>query len=225
MVYDETYYTKEKVGFKNHKVVAKIVELVNTYSVSSFLNLESIQEKIAADKFGSWIEGNVQLSLDFREYNYMDVEISCPEFTVTYKYEADEEFPDGYIFIRVAEREGESVINAFKDFVALVIANAFTSWAGKVVYDENNKPVVLKNLYFNRWSESERKIYDLSVNEKEVMWGVSDPPQMTMSAVSGAAGAVSYEQFLSGDIDDFVLSGFDSKVLKEAKINVRLRVK
>ncbi len=225
MPFSETYLSQKRASFKNDKVVKKIVDIINTYSTSSFLDVVMIQEVIKANKVGQWFEGRVQLSLDFQKEDHMNISISCPEFEMDYSYEANEQFPNGYHSLRVDEKFGNSITKVFQEFVEHVKINAFSYEADKIVYDESGKPFLLVNLNYFEQSQANGEIHEFSVKKDGVHWGFSGAPQMTMSAVGGAGGTISFEAFLNGELDSFVMRGFDANVLAEAKKNVKLRLR
>ena len=119
------------------------------------------------------------------------------------------------------ESTGESVKLAFLNLIDNLKNDHCASWVDKVVYDENNKPFMIVDLNYHGIHEIFGDHYNISVSKNGIQWGVSGPPQMTMSAVGGGGGTCSFEDFLAGQLDDFVLRYEGIETLNEMKKNVR----
>ena len=143
---------------------------------------------------------------------------------MNFKYEANDDFKNGYIYLWVNEKNGESVKNAFINFMEALEKDVCSKLAENVVYDENNKPFLIVDLSFHGVNDYSGEHYHVIVNKNGVQWGVGGPPQMTMSAVGGAGGKISLKEFSSGALDEFVLRHLGIKKLEEMKKNVRLRL-
>lgn len=94
----------------------------------------------------------------------------------------------------------------------------------RTLIDESGETYIIENISFHQVA-SNGDHYSLSVNDEGVQWGISGPPQMTMSSVGGTGGYLTYEEFLAGKLRSEVATAIGSKKIQEAKKNARMRIK
>ena len=223
MEYSESFYPKKAVDFKIEKVVSEFMELINTYCVKSFYKLSSVQDVIKSNKYGSWNQNNILLMMDFRQVNCIKLEIECTEFSLVYEYERNEFFENGRHHIRVDTEQGDVVFKAFLGFIDKMNSGALVDQQVNPGEQENGKKYVIIDLHYHE-QNSRGDICGFDVTDAGISWGISGPPQITMSAVGGTGGTLTFEEFINGKCQDFVLENFGKKVLDEVKKNVSLRL-
>lgn len=242
MIFNETYYTNAPAQFSMEKVAHYLVELVNTYYFDSFFNADQVIKDLNAVQHGSWFSNQIQIKLDFRKSQHIQFEADCPVFTVEYRYETSDSFPNGFHYVNIDEKHGESLSRAFIDFIDKIKTNFFEEPAEiitppikpqeaakvkepiKIRTDENGKTFAAIDLNYYNENPITGDSANLYVNDRGVHWGIQGPPQVTMSASSGAGGVISFQEFMAGELDSFILTNFSAKVLEEVKKNVALRL-
>ncbi|MCB0479346.1 MAG: hypothetical protein KDC84_14350 [Crocinitomicaceae bacterium] len=78
------------------------------------------------------------------------------------------------------------------------------------------------NIIENKIEGTER--YTLKVDEMGVYMGYQDYSSATMSGSSGGGRYISYQEFLDGDGQEWILKNFDQELLEKAILECKGRI-
>jgi hypothetical protein len=90
------------------------------------------------------------------------------------------------------------------------------------VYEVNGKKYVLIDLHHHKVEDGIE--YNFWVNKKGFAFGVGEISVSPMSSAGGGGGFASFQEFLDGKHNDFVLNNFGKQTLDAARRNCEMRL-